>query len=123
MGRSLDGGEIKFSVSSNIVAYWTTELTTLTKRNGCKVLLGCRYEIEKSLADGSLAVKDIPGVWNSKMQEYLGVTPDDDAKGCLQDMVRACPPIQSLICIPRRGSSGTGMSHVLDDMLNHRHAS
>lgn len=48
----------------------------------------CRYEIEKSLADGSLAVKDIPSVWNSKMQEYLGVTPDSDAKGCLQDMVR-----------------------------------
>jgi carboxypeptidase Taq len=25
-------------------------------------------------------------VWNEKMQEYLGVTPENDAQGCLQDV-------------------------------------
>ena len=46
-----------------------------------------RFEIEKSLADGSLEVDDVPRVWNQKMREYLGVDPKDDGEGCLQDMV------------------------------------
>ncbi len=49
--------------------------------------LACRFEIEKSLADGSLQVDDVPKVWNQKMKEYLGVEPKDDAEGVLQDMV------------------------------------
>jgi hypothetical protein len=47
----------------------------------------CRYEIEKALVDGSLAVADVPKVWNEKMQEYLGASPESDAQGSLQDMV------------------------------------
>lgn len=47
----------------------------------------CRYEIEKSLVDGSLAVANVPQLWNEKMQEYLGAAPKDDAQGVLQDMV------------------------------------
>lgn len=45
-----------------------------------------RYEIERGLIDGSVQVQDVPALWNAKMQEYLGVTPPDDAKGCLQDI-------------------------------------
>ena len=45
-----------------------------------------RVEIESALLDGSLAVRDLPGAWNSKMQEYLGVTPPDDTRGVLQDI-------------------------------------
>lgn len=45
-----------------------------------------RYEIEKDLIEGRLAVKDIPKLWNKKMTEYLGYTPKDDAEGCLQDV-------------------------------------
>ncbi|HEY5259616.1 MAG TPA: carboxypeptidase M32 [Rhabdochlamydiaceae bacterium] len=44
-----------------------------------------RFEIEKALIEGSLKVKDLPKVWNQKMEEYLGVTPKTDAEGCLQD--------------------------------------
>ena len=44
-----------------------------------------RYELEKRLIDGSLAVKDIPAEWNRLYQEYLGVTVPDDKNGCLQD--------------------------------------
>lgn len=28
----------------------------------------------------------VPKVWNAKMAEYLGVTPENDAQGCLQDV-------------------------------------
>lgn len=45
-----------------------------------------RYELEKALIEGTLKVKDIPDAWNAKMREYLGISPEVDAKGCLQDI-------------------------------------
>ncbi|MHB9288595.1 carboxypeptidase M32 [Halobacteriales archaeon Cl-PHB] len=45
-----------------------------------------RFEIERDLIRGDLDVSDVPQVWNEKMAEYLGVTPDDDGNGCLQDI-------------------------------------
>jgi len=45
-----------------------------------------RYEIEKELVNRRLAVADLPEAWNARMQEYLGVTPPDDAQGVLQDI-------------------------------------
>ncbi len=45
-----------------------------------------RLELEIALMDGSLAVQDLPDAWNSRMQEYLGLTPPDDAQGVLQDI-------------------------------------
>jgi carboxypeptidase Taq len=45
-----------------------------------------RYEIEKDLFDGSLEVKDLPRIWNEKMEEYLGIRPPSDATGVLQDV-------------------------------------
>ncbi len=45
-----------------------------------------RFEIEEALITGKMEVADIPAVWNAKMTEYLGVTPADDAQGCLQDV-------------------------------------
>lgn len=36
--------------------------------------------------DGSIAVKDVPSVWVSKMKELLGVDVPGDAEGCLQDI-------------------------------------
>jgi carboxypeptidase Taq len=45
-----------------------------------------RVEIELGILDGSLKVHDLPEVWNAKMQEYLGVTPPNNAQGVLQDI-------------------------------------
>ena len=45
-----------------------------------------RVEIEMGLLDGSMAVADLPAIWNSKMQEYLGLTPPTDTQGVLQDI-------------------------------------
>lgn len=45
-----------------------------------------RFEMEKGLLDGSIAVKDVPEAWNGKMRDYLGITPANDAEGCLQDV-------------------------------------
>lgn len=45
-----------------------------------------RFELELALFEGKLAVADVPAAWNAKYREYLGVTPPDDARGCLQDV-------------------------------------
>ena len=45
-----------------------------------------RFEIEKGLFDGSMAVDDLPEIWNDKMVKYLGVKPPTDTLGVLQDV-------------------------------------
>ena len=45
-----------------------------------------RFEIEQDMLDGSLKVADVPEAWNAKFHDYFGVTPPDDAQGCLQDV-------------------------------------
>ncbi|WP_290816604.1 carboxypeptidase M32 [Halovivax sp.] len=44
-----------------------------------------RCEIDRAFVEGELDVAEIPEVWNDKMDEYLGVRPETDAAGCLQD--------------------------------------
>lgn len=45
-----------------------------------------RFEIEKALIEGSLAVKELPHYWNDKYKNYLGVTVPTDEQGVLQDI-------------------------------------
>ena len=44
-----------------------------------------RYELEKQIMSGELAVKDLPAAWNRLYMEYLGVEVPDDTRGVLQD--------------------------------------
>ena len=44
-----------------------------------------RYELEKQLIAGTLAVKDLPAAWNRLYKEYLGVDVPNDTQGVLQD--------------------------------------
>ena len=45
-----------------------------------------RLELEIGMVEGSIAIKDLPEIWNAKMQEYFGITPPNDAMGVLQDV-------------------------------------
>ncbi|NRF89884.1 carboxypeptidase M32 [Paenibacillus frigoriresistens] len=45
-----------------------------------------RYELEKGLFNGTIAVADLPKAWNAKYEEYLGVVPANDGEGVLQDV-------------------------------------
>ena len=45
-----------------------------------------RFEIERELIEGDLDVADVPERWNDKYEEYLGIRPETDAEGCLQDI-------------------------------------
>ena len=44
-----------------------------------------RYELEKQVMSGKLAVRDLPEAWNKLYKEYLGVDVPDDRRGVLQD--------------------------------------
>ena len=45
-----------------------------------------RMELEIALMENRLQVKDLPEAWNSRFQEYLGITPPNNSQGVLQDV-------------------------------------
>ena len=45
-----------------------------------------RYELEKMIFSNELQIEDLPRVWSEKMQEYLGVEPQNDSEGLMQDV-------------------------------------
>jgi carboxypeptidase Taq len=45
-----------------------------------------RLELEIGMVEGKFAVKDLPQIWNEKMNDYLGIVPPNDAQGVLQDV-------------------------------------
>lgn len=49
-----------------------------------------RYEIEKGILSGEYLIKDLPEIWNGKMKEYLGVVPEKNSEGVLQDVHWSC---------------------------------
>jgi carboxypeptidase Taq len=45
-----------------------------------------RYRLERAMIAGDLKLSDLPGAWTDGMRELVGVTPPNDALGCLQDI-------------------------------------
>lgn len=45
-----------------------------------------RYEIEKLFIENEINVYELPKIWNEKYKEYLGITPEKDSEGILQDV-------------------------------------
>ncbi len=45
-----------------------------------------RFELEQALIGDTLSVADLPEAWAEGMKRLLGLTPPDDARGCLQDV-------------------------------------
>ncbi|MDO5350275.1 MAG: carboxypeptidase M32 [Lachnospiraceae bacterium] len=45
-----------------------------------------RYELEKQLIEGDLSVEELPKAWADKYEEYLGIRPEHQREGVLQDI-------------------------------------
>jgi carboxypeptidase Taq len=45
-----------------------------------------RFELELALLEQNMPVEELPGQWNQRMQQLLGIQPASDAEGCLQDI-------------------------------------
>ncbi|MFP4377687.1 MAG: carboxypeptidase M32 [Spirochaetales bacterium] len=67
------------AVSPSLIRVEADEVTY-----GMHIML--RFELEFALISGDLKVPDLPAAWNEKMQSYLGIAPESDAKGVLQDI-------------------------------------
>src|SRR3989454_689995 len=44
------------------------------------------YELEKKLLLGKIKVSELPSIWDDMIEDYLGMRPDKDADGVLQDV-------------------------------------
>lgn len=64
-----------------VPSFVRTEADELTY--GFHIIL--RYEIEKAIFRDGVDVEELPKLWNEKMEELLGVVPENDALGILQD--------------------------------------
>ena len=45
-----------------------------------------RFDLERAMIRGDLAVADLPGAWNDRIKSDLGLDVPDDARGCLQNV-------------------------------------
>ncbi len=45
-----------------------------------------RFQLEQELISGSLSVGDLPEAWNLKTKDFLGILPENDSEGVLQDI-------------------------------------
>jgi carboxypeptidase Taq len=45
-----------------------------------------RYRLERAMIAGDLLPADLPGAWAVGLRELLGIAPDNDREGCLQDI-------------------------------------
>jgi len=45
-----------------------------------------RFDLERALVAGDLAVADLPGAWNDRFVADFGLSPPTDTLGCLQDV-------------------------------------
>lgn len=48
--------------------------------------IALRFEIEEALINNKIDAKDLPDIWREKMKDYLGVEPNTDSQGVLQDV-------------------------------------
>lgn len=45
-----------------------------------------RFDLERRMVNGTLAVSDVPDAWNEGFRDLFGFPPKDDRHGCLQDI-------------------------------------
>ena len=45
-----------------------------------------RFELEKALIDGALQCSDLPQAWGDLYETYLGIRPQNDSEGVMQDV-------------------------------------
>ena len=73
----------EFHLAVNAVAPSLIRVDADEVTYGLHVLV--RFELERALVSGDLAVADLPAAWREAYRRHLGIEPANDAEGCLQD--------------------------------------
>ncbi len=80
--RHVDGEQFYAAINGVKPSFVRVEADELTYN--LHIML--RFEIEQELIEDRTQPDDLPGLWNQKMEEYLGITPKQDSDGVLQDV-------------------------------------
>jgi carboxypeptidase Taq len=81
----LDGVDLDaFVAALNVVKPSCIRVDADEVTYGLHIIL--RFELERKLLSGELAVADLPDAWNSSMERLLGIRPKGDRDGVLQDV-------------------------------------
>jgi carboxypeptidase Taq len=93
LGRELHaafGGQAAAYAPANLAANWRRVGRGFIRVDADEITYPAhvilRFRLERAMIQGALEVADLPGAWNEAMARMLGITPPDDAKGCLQDI-------------------------------------
>jgi len=93
LGRELHdafGGDAAPYAPANLAALWRRVERGYIRVDADEITYPAhvilRFRLERAMIGGTLEVADLPGAWAEAMRRMLGITPPDDAKGCLQDI-------------------------------------
>jgi len=84
------GGDAAPYRSANLARMWRRVERSLIRVDADEMTYPAhvilRFRLERAMIAGDLMVEDLPGAWNDGLFALLGITPPDDARGCLQDI-------------------------------------
>jgi carboxypeptidase Taq len=93
LGRELHGafgGDAASYAPGNLARHWRRVSRGFIRVDADEITYPAhvilRFRLERAMIQGALEVADLPGAWNEGMARMLGITPPDDARGCLQDI-------------------------------------
>ncbi|MGV8998449.1 MAG: carboxypeptidase M32 [Parvibaculaceae bacterium] len=88
--KKLFGGEGAAWTPENILAHYRQVGPSLIRVSADEVTYPLhvilRYRLEKAMIAGDLIPADLPAAWAEGMNTLLGITPPNDADGCMQDI-------------------------------------
>jgi len=88
--KSIFGGEGEAWSADNLLRHYRKVGPSLIRVSADEVTYPLhvilRYSLERAMIAGDLLPVDLPAAWNEGMKELLGITPPDDASGCMQDI-------------------------------------
>ncbi|WP_198369403.1 carboxypeptidase M32 [Roseomonas rosulenta] len=88
--RKAFGGDAAAYAAPNLASQWRRVARGFIRVDADEITYPAhvilRFRLERAMIQGTLEVSDLPGAWNEGLQRMLGITPPDDAKGCLQDI-------------------------------------
>jgi carboxypeptidase Taq len=88
--RAAFGGDAAAYATANLAANWRRVARGFIRVDADEITYPAhvilRFRLERAMIQGGLEVGDLPGAWNEGLQRMLGITPPNDAKGCLQDI-------------------------------------
>ncbi len=84
------GGEASPYAASNLARLWRRVERGFIRVDADELTYPAhvilRFRLEQALIGGELEVEGLPAAWNEGFHRLLGMTPPDDARGCLQDI-------------------------------------